>query len=380
MRRRALVSGCFDLLHSGHVEFLQRAAVYGDLYVSVGSDATVVGLKGKRPVCGQDERVFMLRALSCVCDAFVASGTGQLDFLPDMDRIKPDLFIVNDDGETWAKHQVCADRGIGYVVLPRDPHKGLPARSTTALRGVCEIPYRIDLAGGWLDQPWVSQHAPGSVITLSIEPTREFNHRSGMATSTREKARQMWGSGLPDGDRLEIARNLFGAENPPGTPEVAGSQDAIGIVAAGLMQLWYDGEYWPKYTAQCIDERTLSWLDRVLWLVELPEREDGFKVLRKRRTGFRRVRKLAQASLCCWEACASRDTAALGRAITDSFDAQRAMFPLMAQGEVLERVQAVQRETCGAKLCGAGGGGYILAVSDRPVSDGFQITARRGTT
>jgi len=234
MRRRALVSGCFDLLHSGHVEFLQRAAVYGDLYVSVGSDATVVGLKGKRPVCGQDERVFMLRALSCVCDAFVASGTGQLDFLPDMDRIKPDLFIVNDDGETWAKHQVCADRGIGYVVLPRDPHKGLPARSTTALRGVCEIPYRIDLAGGWLDQPWVSQHAPGSVITLSIEPTREFNHRSGMATSTREKARQMWGSGLPDGDRLEIARNLFGAENPPGTPRLRGRKTQSASLPLGL--------------------------------------------------------------------------------------------------------------------------------------------------
>src|SRR5688572_30488854 len=50
MPKRVFVSGCFDMLHSGHVAFLQTAASYGDLYVALGSDATVYGLKGRLPV------------------------------------------------------------------------------------------------------------------------------------------------------------------------------------------------------------------------------------------------------------------------------------------------------------------------------------------
>ncbi len=44
------ISGCFDMLHSGHVEFFQRAAALGDqLYVALGSDQTVYDLKGRSP-------------------------------------------------------------------------------------------------------------------------------------------------------------------------------------------------------------------------------------------------------------------------------------------------------------------------------------------
>ena len=135
----------------------------------------------------------MLQAVNCVHRAFVSTGMGHLDFEPELRSLQPDIFVVNEDGNTPAKRHLCEELNINYLVLERTPYEALPTRSTTALRRVDQMPYRIDLAGGWLDQPFVSQHCPGSVITLSIEPTVEFNERSGMATSTRRTAIDLLG-------------------------------------------------------------------------------------------------------------------------------------------------------------------------------------------
>jgi len=71
--KRVVVSGCFDMLHSGHVEFFQRAAGYGDLFVALGSDKTVFDLKGRPPVNDEEERRFMVGSVACVHEAFVSS-------------------------------------------------------------------------------------------------------------------------------------------------------------------------------------------------------------------------------------------------------------------------------------------------------------------
>ncbi|RPI00935.1 MAG: cytidyltransferase, partial [Ignavibacteriae bacterium] len=97
------VTGCFDLLHSGHIAFLQEAAQYGDVYVGLGSDSTVSALKGRYPVNNQDERKYMLEALSCVKQCRINSGSGLLDFIDEIKQVKPDIFIVNEDGNTLAK-------------------------------------------------------------------------------------------------------------------------------------------------------------------------------------------------------------------------------------------------------------------------------------
>ena len=223
------------MLHSGHVEFLRRAAAQGDeLYVALGSDKTVYELKGRVPVNSETERCFMLQAVSCVHNAFVSSGSGHLDFEPELRAMRPDVFVVNEDGNTPAKRHLCEGIGIEYIVLERTPYEALPPRSTTSLRRIDQMPYRIDLAGGWLDQPFVSQHYSGPVVTLSIEPTVEFNERSGMATSTRRTAIELWGQNLPVGDPSKTAKILFCCDNPPGTKEISGAQDAIGLVFAGL--------------------------------------------------------------------------------------------------------------------------------------------------
>ena len=199
MPRKVFVSGCYDLLHSGHVAFFQQAAKYGDVYVALGSDRTVFELKGRPPVNSEQERLFMVKSVACVKDAMISRGSGLLDFAGELAAIRPDVFIVNEDGNIPAKRELCQTLDIEYVVLHRVPEAGLTARSTTDLRAVDTMPYRIDVAGGWLDQPFVSKLHPGAVITISLEPTIEFNERSGMATSTRRKAIELWGKRLPPG-------------------------------------------------------------------------------------------------------------------------------------------------------------------------------------
>ena len=232
--KKVFVTGCFDLLHSGHIAFLTEAARHGDLIVGIGSDETVRQLKGRYPVYTQQERQYILQSLSCVRKCVVNGGRGILDFMEELDCERPDILFVNEDGNSPEKEELCRKRNIEYVVSRRIPHGELPVRSTTALRTECNIPFRIDLAGGWLDQPFVSKCCPGAVLTISLEPTHEFNDRSGMASSTRRKAIELWKTDIPGGDREQLAKILFTYDNPPGTEVISGSQDAIGIVLPAM--------------------------------------------------------------------------------------------------------------------------------------------------
>jgi cytidyltransferase-like protein len=151
-RKKVFVSGCFDMLHSGHVAFLEEAAGFGDLHVGIGSDRTVFEIKGRYTVSSEAERRYVLEALACVKACSVNSGRGILDFEDDLQIVRPDVLVTNEDGHTPAKEALCRSLGIEYRVLKRVPHAGLPARSTTALRAESTIPYRIDLSGGWLEE------------------------------------------------------------------------------------------------------------------------------------------------------------------------------------------------------------------------------------
>jgi len=375
--KKVFVTGCFDLLHSGHVAFLQEAARLGVLYVCIGSDENVRFLKGRTPVNPQDERKFMLEALACTHEVRVNSGMGILDFLAELDAVRPDIFFVNEDGHTPAKEALCRERGIEYVVSRRLPHENLPLRSTTALREECTIPYRIDLAGGWLDQPWVSALHPGPVLTLGIEPTHAFNDRSGMATSTRKKAVELWRTALPGGDPEQVAKLLFAYDNTPGTKEISGSQDALGIVLPGLNKLNYAGGYWPESIESTHDEDVLDWLEEHLFLVTLGPRAQDYDVLADTRLTAEGARTLAEAAESCWHAILARDAAAFGAAFRRSFEAQIGMFPKMADAEIFHLIEQYRDVALGWKLSGAGGGGYLVLVSERPVERAIRITARR---
>ncbi|NOZ49647.1 MAG: adenylyltransferase/cytidyltransferase family protein [Chloroflexi bacterium] len=376
--KKVLVSGCFDMLHSGHVEFFQRAAACGDeLIVALGSDKTVFDLKGRPPINNEEERRFMVQNVSCVHQALISSGSGYLDFEPELRTLHPDVFVVNEDGNTPDKRKLVESLGIEYVVLRRTPHNGLHPRSTTALRTIDRLPYRIDLAGGWLDQPFVSKHHPGSVITLSVEPTLEFNERSGMATSTRHTAMRLWGNRLPVEDPHKLAYMLFCCDNPPGTTEISGAQDTIGLVFSGLARSDYDGDYWPHHIEHLPDEDALRFVEDLLHLIPLGPRRDGFAVLANTRITRADAQALAEATTDCWQAILHRDATGFGAAVRRSFEAQTAMFPNMLTPTVLDLLETYRDSALGYKLSGAGGGGYLVLVADCEVENGIRITARR---
>jgi len=378
VKKKVFVSGCFDMLHSGHVAFLEEAATYGDLYVCLGSDENVRLLKGRYPVCTQDERKYMIQALRCVKDCRVSNGWGMMDFQDELEEIKPDILIVNEDGNTQAKAELCARVGINYIILKRIPHGNLPQRSTTSLRTECSIPYRIDLAGGWLDQPFVSRFAPGSVLTIAIEPTIEFNDRSGMASSTRKKAVDLWKTAIPHGDREQLARVLFSYENPPGTHAVSGSQDALGIVLPGLNDLHYDGDYWPDSIESIHEEGILKWIEDHLRLITLGPRESSFDVLQDTDITHEKAKALALAAEGCWNAILARDIRAFGEFFRKSFEAQTAMFPRMLNDDsILPTINAHRQHSYGWKLSGAGGGGYLILITDQDIPGAIRITIRR---
>src|SRR5512140_1916550 len=94
------------------------------------------------------------------------------------------------------------------------------------------IPYRLALAGGWIDQPFVSRlnpTPPGSMVVVAVEPEVRFMDRSGIASGTRDVADRLWGGRLPKGDPARLARQLYAAENT-GKAEPSGSQDMIGLL------------------------------------------------------------------------------------------------------------------------------------------------------
>jgi cytidyltransferase-like protein len=135
--KRVIVTGCFDWFHSGHVRFFEEAAAYGDLYVGVGSDINVRGLKGPgHPRFPEAIRVYMVQSVRQVKQAFVATGRGWLDAEPEIAAIKPHSYVVNEDGDRPEKRAFCARTGIAYVVLSRKPKPGLPRRNSTTLRGL----------------------------------------------------------------------------------------------------------------------------------------------------------------------------------------------------------------------------------------------------
>jgi len=374
---KVMLTGCFDLLHSGHVAFLKEAASYGDLYVCIGSDRNVQHLKGRFPINPEQERKYMLEALKWVHEVRINQGMGLLDFEAELDAIRPDIFLVNEDGHTPAKEQLCRSKGVQYIVSRRIPEVGLPARSTTALRTECTIPYRIDLAGGWLDQPWVSQLYPGPVLTISIEPTYEFNLRSGMATSTRQKAIELWKTSLPGGDPAQHAKLLFSYENPPGTKEVAGSQDAIGIVMPGLNKANYEGKYWPSTIDTCLDEPILAWLEEHLFLIPLSPRSGNYAVLSDTQLSVEGAKALSNAAEAAWQAVLRQDVEAFGTAMVQSFEAQIRMFPRMVDAEIVDQLAQYKSRALGWKISGAGGGGYLVLWSDQVIERSIQVKIRR---
>lgn len=135
-RRKVIVTGCYDWFHSGHVRFFEEVSELGDLYVVVGHDANIKLLKGDgHPLIRQDERRYVAASIRYVKQCFISTGMGWLDAEPEIRKIKPDMYVVNEDGDKPEKRAYCEKNGIKYVVCRRVPKEGLCRRTSTNLRG-----------------------------------------------------------------------------------------------------------------------------------------------------------------------------------------------------------------------------------------------------
>lgn len=371
-KKKVFVSGCYDLLHSGHVEFFRQAAEYGDLYVGIGSDSTILHYKGHSTLWNEQDRLFMVKAIRYVKDAYINAGSGIMDFIPTVDMLKPDVLVVNEDGASEEKRKFCEERGMEYVVLKReppiDPSKGsepLPAHSSTAIKELlCRIPTRLDLAGTWIDQPYVSCYAPGWAITISLEPNFEVRERCGLSTSTRNKIKKIWPLELPDMEPETLAHLVFCYENNPERSDgiISGAQDAIGICIPGLCRHYYDNQYWPSKIETCGDESVLSWLESHLVMIPMEPRQPDCSVVEGRDITEFKVKALAKAADDCWKAILNKNLDAFVDAYQASFKAQVAMFPAMIQGCVFSYIKKYEKLVLAYKMPGAGGGGYLACV------------------
>ena len=135
-RKKVIVTGCFDWLHSGHVRFFEDVSKLGDLYVGVGHDANLRLLKGDgHPLFPEAERRYMVQSIRHVKEALITTGNGWMDAEPEIQRLGIDIYAVNDDGDKPEKRAFCDAHGLEYVVLERTPAAGLPRRESTILRG-----------------------------------------------------------------------------------------------------------------------------------------------------------------------------------------------------------------------------------------------------
>lgn len=378
--KRVFVSGCFDMLHSGHITFLEKASKLGEVYVGIGSDKTIKELKGRTAVNNEAERLYMIRSIKFVREACINSGTGLMDFEKEILDCKADILYVNKEGASPLKEKFCKEHGIEYIVDIRNTNTGFQSRSTTQIIKDCTIPYRIDLAGGWLDQLFVNKHCAGSVITCSIEPTIVFNEFSGMASSTRRRAINLWGNTIPtEIMREKAARQLFCFENEPTADRkyISGSQDALGICLPGINKLSYENDYWPFYIETILDEDIISWLENLLWLVPLYPRSKDCDIYKDKNINIIDIQNLSWASDRAWKAIKEMNTDEFASAYLDSFKAQIKLFPSMIDDRVWDYIEKYINQVKGYKLSGCGAGGYIIFISEEPLKDGFQIKITR---
>jgi hypothetical protein len=249
------------------------------------------------------------------------------------------------------------------------------------------VPYRIALAGGWIDQPFVSRHnprPPGSMVVVGIEPEFRFMDRSGIASGTRQVALELWNGRLPKRDPAELVHELYQAENS-NKEHPSGSQDMIGLVYPGINRLDYDYEFmggvFPRHIESLNDEESLRWLESIVWLVPVASRPDGYNPLSQKNLSSKWITRLGETGKRCFKAIQGRDIEALGASLNDCMRCWAYILPQTVKHpkitvDLVRLLRVYQEQYPGAMYSGCGGG-YLVVVAQEPIPGAHKVSIRR---
>jgi FAD synthetase len=133
MARKVLVAGVFDLVHPGHLYFLQRAKELGEVYVVVARDSTVERMKGRRPIVPESQRLEVVRQLKPVDHALLG---GEGDLLKVVEEVRPDVILLGPNqpfDESELKEEL-KRRGLEVeVVRLREAYRGCRLYSSSMI-------------------------------------------------------------------------------------------------------------------------------------------------------------------------------------------------------------------------------------------------------
>ena len=248
------------------------------------------------------------------------------------------------------------------------------------------IPFRMAFAGGWIDQPFLSElnpSAPGSMVVVALEPTSRFMNRCGMSTSTRDVAMKLWGSNLPQGTPEELVKELYTAENE-GKPEPSGSQDMIGLLYPGVSRLDYDanyeGGYFPCHIESNNDPDVAQWLEKMIYMVPVAPRPDGYNPLGEKNLDPEWISRLGQSGKDCYNAIIAKDAQGLGASMNECMLCWETLLPHVVRHptihiDLMAILEHYQSKYIGAMYSGCGGG-YIYVVSNEPVPGALRVDVR----
>ena len=249
-----------------------------------------------------------------------------------------------------------------------------------------DFPYRIALAGGWIDQPFCSEinpTPPGSMVVVGVVPEFRWMERSGIATGTRKVAVKLWGGGVPDRDPAELVEELYAAENE-GQKNPSGSQDMIGLIYPGVNRLDYDamhkGGIFPVHIESNTDPDVAAWIEKTIHVVPVEPRPPGYSPIPGMNLAPDWIGKLGQSGKDCYDAIINKDAKALGASMKLCMECWEACIPGTVRHEVLNvdlvtLLQYYQARYPGAMYSGCGGG-YLYVVSEDPVPGAFKVKVR----
>jgi len=248
------------------------------------------------------------------------------------------------------------------------------------------IPYRLALAGGWIDQPFISKHnpdPPGAMVVVAVEPTFPFMPRCGLGTSTRQAAIDLWDGELPDQDPKHLMRELYTIENAD-REDPSGSQDMAGIIYPGINRLDYDfrieGGTFPSNIESNNNPQIARWLETVIQILPVNQRPHGYYPLEEKNLDPEWIQRLGQSGDNCFSAILNKDAEALGASMVETMRCWEHILPHTTRHpsikiDLMRLLSFYQDRYHGAMYSGCGGG-YFYIVSDEPVPGAFQVKIR----